>query len=239
MKKIKQTRLVQERKVKYNYGPYNKFDDKEQWIRITEGCPHQCPYCHEPEEINIFKVPEIVRNDVKIMDMNLLCKNEALNIINELGKTKVNNKVVSYELICGIDYRFLTQEIANALKKSRFIKIRIAWDWGMKHQYEIKKSIKMLVKAGYKSADLMIFMICNWSIPFKTNLRKLDLCKVWGVKACDCYYDGQESPNIIPIYWSEKQCKIFRSKVRKHNQLVLFGIDPEINRDKRIEGDPK
>jgi len=181
----------------------------------------------------VFEIPEIVRNDVKIMDMNLLCKKESLDIIKKLGKIKVNNKIVKYELICGIDYRFLTIEIANALKKSRFKKIRIAWDWGMQQQYDIKKSIKILEKAGYKSTDLMIFMICNWSIPFKINLRKLDLCKVWNVKACDCYYDNQVYPNVIPIYWTEKQCKTFRSKVRKHNQLVLFGIDPELNRERR------
>lgn len=23
----------------YSYGPYNKFNENEQWIRITEGCP--------------------------------------------------------------------------------------------------------------------------------------------------------------------------------------------------------
>ena len=26
--------------IKYSYGPYNKYNDNEQWIRITEGCPH-------------------------------------------------------------------------------------------------------------------------------------------------------------------------------------------------------
>jgi hypothetical protein len=50
--------------------------------------------------------------------MNLLCHKEALDIIKFLGDQKVNNKVVYYELLCGIDYRFLTQEIANALKKA-------------------------------------------------------------------------------------------------------------------------
>ena len=68
--------MTQERlaiqKVKYSYGKYNKFDDKEQWIRITEGCPHNCPYCYEPKKIKIFNCPDIVRNEVKIMDMNIL-----------------------------------------------------------------------------------------------------------------------------------------------------------------------
>ena len=38
----------------YNYGPYNKFNDVEQWVRISEGCPHNCPFCYEPKEYKIF-----------------------------------------------------------------------------------------------------------------------------------------------------------------------------------------
>ena len=223
-----QKRLGIKKEVKYSYGTYSKSNKTEQWIRITEGCPHNCPYCYEPQEIKIFEIPEIVRNDVKIMDMNLLCKPEALNIIKELGKKRVNGKVVYYELVCGIDYRFLTQEIANELKRSRFKNIRIAWDWFMRDQYAIKDGINKLLKAGYKNKDIMIFMICNWKIPYKMNCQKLDLCKVWNVQVADCYFDNQVFPNVIPEFWNDKELKSFRSKCRKHNQLVNFGIDPEV-----------
>lgn len=215
-------------KVKYSYGPYNKSDKKEQWIRITEGCPHDCPFCYEPMELKVFRIPEIVRNKVKIMDMNLLCKYQALNIIKDLGTKRVNNKVVNYELICGIDFRFLNQAIANALKRNRFKRIRIAWDWTLKDQYMMKDSLKMLLKAGYRSDEIMVFMICNWKITYEENLKKLDFLKVWKVKACDCYYNNQTAPNIQPIDWTDKEIKSFRKKVREHNLLVRFGIFPNI-----------
>jgi len=215
-------------KVKYSYGDYNKFNDREQWIRITEGCPHNDPYCYEPTEIKVFGIPEIVRNDVKIMDMNLLCKPEALDIIKELGKKRVNDKVVHYELVCGIDYRFLTEEIAKALKLNRFSNIRIAWDWFLRDQYAIKDAISKLLKVGYKPNEIMIFMICNWKIPYKMCCEKLDLCKVWNVQVADCYYDNQVFPNVIPVFWTYQECKQFREKCRKHNQLVNFKIDPEV-----------
>lgn len=227
-----QTRLIQRDlnlNKPYSYGAYNKFDHKEQWIRITEGCPHNCPYCYEPQEIKIFRIPKIVRNDVKIMDMNLLCKPEALQIIRDLGKKRVNKKVIYYELICGIDYRFLTQEIANELKKSRFLRPRIAWDWFLRDQYAIKDALNKLYKAGYKRNDIMVFMICNWKIPYEMNCKKLDLLKVWGVKVADCYFDGQVFPHVEPIYWNYVQTKLFRRKCRRHNQLVNFKIDPEVN----------
>ena len=220
--------------VTYNFGAYNKWDDKEQWIRITEGCPNQCQYCYEPSEIKVFGTPDIIRNKVKIMDMNLLCKPEALDIIKHLGSQKVNNKVVYYELICGIDFRFLTLEIAEALKKARFKNLRLAWDGSFADQKKIKEAILLLKDAGYrthKHCQIMIFMICNWKISFDDCCRKMDLCKVHGVTISDCYYDNQTSPNFKPIYWTLDEMKKFRKKVRKHNQLVTFGIDPEYKGD--------
>lgn len=224
---IRQKRLASP-KVSYSYGAYNVVKGKSQAIRITEGCPNQCPYCYEPAEIKVFGVPEIVKNHVLIYDMNLLCKPKAMEILKELAGKRVNNKPVNYELICGVDFRYLTKEIAIQLKKTRIKKIRLAWDWTFNDQYKIKTAIFMLFKAGYKPTDIMVFMICNWNISYKENLRKMELCKVWGVQISDCYFDNQTFPHVIPAYWTNEQNKNFRKKTRKHNQLVNFKLDPEI-----------
>lgn len=216
----------------YAKGPYNRFDDQEQWIRISEGCPNKCPYCRESYENGIepryYPIPEIVRNDVKILDMNLIYKSRVGEIITELGSKRVDGKVVYYELLCGIDYRYMTLEKANLLKENRFVNIRLAWDWHFSEQKRIKSCIDMLVKAGYKPSDITVFMICNWLISYSENMQKLDLCKVWNVKAADCWFDNQLSPDIKPIHWNIDDIKDFRAKVRKHNQIVNFKIDPEV-----------
>lgn len=221
----------------YSLGAYNKFDDKEQWIRISEGCPNQCPFCYEPKEFKVFDIPEVVRNDVKIMDMNLLAKPEASVLLDILGGKKANGKVVEYELVCGIDYRFLTQEIAYKLYAYRFRRIRIAWDWGYGDQFKIKSAISKLLKAGYKSKDLMIFMICNWKVTFVECIKKLNLCKYWNIKVADCYFDGQVMPNVESVFWNAEEIKTFRHDVRKHNQFVLFGIDPELKKERGVQLD--
>lgn len=212
----------------FSLGPYNKSNNTEQWIRISQGCPNQCPYCYEPREEKVFGIPEIIRNKVKIMDMNLLSKPRVLQIISELGRKRVGGRVVHYELICGIDWRFLSIELADALKKARFKKIRIGWDLEYQDQFKIRRAIQLLRGVGYSVKEITIFMLCNWEIPYKTCIKKLYLCAVWNVKVADCYFDGQVSPNIKPLGWTAEQITDFRSKVRKHNQLVNFGIDPEI-----------
>ena len=90
----------------------------------------------------------------------------------------------------------------------------------------MKDGIGKLVKAGYKRHDISLFMIVNWRIPYQECLRKLDLMKVWNVKVCDCCYDGGYK-YATPTYWTGKQLEKFRRICRKHNQLVLFGIDPQ------------
>jgi len=221
----------------YSTGPYNKMNDTEQWIRISQGCPNCCPFCYEPSEMLEFHIPKIERNLVKIMDMNLLSQATALERIERLGAVRVNNKVVHYELVCGIDHRFLTIILAKALKFSRFQKIRLAWDFAYFDQFRIRKALKLLMDSWYKPRDITVFMICNWEISYEECLKKLYLCAIWSVKVADCYFDGQLSPNIEPIGWTAEQIKDFRKRVRKHNQLVNFGIDPELK--KPLETSPK
>ena len=224
----------------YSRGSYNKVKGKKQAIRLSEGCVWNCPNCHEGTEIKLFDLPKFERNEILIFDMNLLCKPQALQIIKDLGDLTVNGKHLRYELVCGADYRFMSQAIANALYHSRFENvgfdpklhsnkvIRLAWDGKYSEQFKVKKAIDRLVKSGYKSKEIMLFMQANYRlVGFEECLLKLDLCKVWNVKVCDCYYDGQIGSEIIPVFWSTEEIRLFRKKVRKHNQIVNFGIDPE------------
>ena len=220
----------------YSHGTYNVVKGDMQAIRISEGCPHNCPYCAEPTNIKWFGIPEIVRNKVLIYDMNILAKEESINALMELGQKKVNGKRVAYEFTCGIDYRFLTEEIADILYKNRFGRftktgfykgIRIAWDWYMNDQYKIKDALRILQNVGYKQNNIMIFMICNWKIPYNEVKRKMDICKVWNVQIGECWYDNQKRGSVTPIHWTQEECNNFGKLCRKHNQLVSFGIDPE------------
>ena len=222
--------MIEKRGIRQSYstGPYNKFNESEQWIRISQGCPNHCPFCYEPPKMEWLGVPEIVRNEVHIMDMNFLSFSQAVDTVQELAAKRVGNRVVRYTLVCGVDHRFLSDRIAVALKESRFYDIRLAWDWWYSDQFKIEKAVRILSNAGFPIEELTIFMICNWEIPFAECIKKLELCKYWGIKVADCYFDGQISPNIEPIGWTAFQIKTFRHLVRKHNQLVRFHIDPEL-----------
>lgn len=188
-------------------------------IQFTSGCPNQCHYCYEPKEM-IYYNPKIPKDgEIQILDMNFLANPKAKEILRSLPKRK-------WEFICGIDYRRLDQDICNLMKEKGFIKVRWAWDYGFSQQKTHQNIWKMFKKAGYKSEELSVFMIVNWKIPYVECVKKLDLLKVWNVKVNDCCFDGGYKI-AKPIHWYPEQIKKFRAMCRKHNQMVLFKIDPE------------
>ena len=192
-------------------------------IQFTKGCPNQCAYCYEQAEMEYLD-PDIPQGEklVQILDMNFLANpNFEEHIVNLM---EANNK--NYELICGIDFRRLNQDICNMLHNARFIKMRWAWDYNFGQQRLHQMTLRMLVKAGYQPRDLSVFILANWKIPYSDCLQKLDLLKVWNCKVNDCCYDGGYKI-AKPQYWNIDQIKNFRKKCRKHNQLVRFKIDPE------------
>lgn len=188
-------------------------------IQFTSGCPVQCEYCYEPKELKFYEPNIPDEKYIQILDMNFLANPKANQILKSLKRKK-------YELVCGLDFRRLTQDLANLMYERGFVKIRWAWDYNFGQQKIHQKTWKMLLKAGYKSEQLSVFIIVNWKIPYVDCCKKLDLLKVWNVKVNDCCYDGGYKL-AKPIYWTPEQIKKFRAKCRKHNQLVLFKIDPE------------
>ena len=214
-------------------GPqYVAIKGNVQRIELHRGCPwaDEHVYCFEPLEHEDFPIPELTMNQVEILDMNFLARKDALDIIKGLGSKRVNGKVVYYELICGIHFSYISEELATALKTSRFKRPRIAWDGPFGDQLKIKDAIKILSDAGFKRKDIMLFMIVNWRVPYLECLRKLDLMKVWGVKVCDCCYDGGYK-YAVPGFWTLGELKDIRLKCRKHNQLVNFEMDPQATID--------
>ena len=192
-------------------------------IQFTSGCPNNCNYCYELKEMRYYTPKIPMDQPFQILDMNLLSNPNALTIIAQCGLNKYPK-----ELVCGVDFRLLNQDICNLLKQNNFIKIRWAWDYSFASgQRTHQKVWRMFKKAGYRSEDLSVFILANWKIPYSDCIKKLDLLKVWNVKVNDCCFDGGYK-KAKPKDWDIDQIKRFRKMCRKHNQMVRFKIDPEL-----------
>ena len=195
-----------------------------QKLKFTDGCPNGCEYCYEPKVKFKYRNVEVsdlpIQKDVQILDMNFLANPLWKDILFKLPKSR-------YEMVCGFDYRRLTLEACKMFKAKGFHTIRWAWDLDFKQQKIHSKVWRMFRKAGFRSEDLSVFMLVNWKTPYEECCKKLDLLKVWNVKVNDCCFDGGYKI-AKPKYWTAEQMKDFRRKCRKHNQMVMFKIDPEV-----------
>ena len=238
---ITQSKLIDdpEKEVEYHSEFYNKLDDTEQWIRLSDGCFRNCWNCYAPKEKVFYDIPEIKRNKVVFLDMNFLwAYPNPLKAIEFLGSQKANGKAVYYDFYCGLDYGLITLEIAQALKKGRFGRfnnkrkymygLRIAWDRTVREQKFIKKAIDLLIKSGYNPKMTQVSMICNGKVSYKECCMKLDIVKVWNLQVGDCWYDNQRRGSVTPIYWTQEECDDFGKRCRDHNHLIRFGIYPEL-----------
>jgi hypothetical protein len=223
---IEQLTLAPKVRTTYGKAQYNYVKGSKQRIELHRGCPWQHEYCYEPKIDEDFPIPKLVKNYVEILDMNLLARKYVYELLCQLENVKVNGKKVRFEAVCGFDFRFLTQNIANVLKRTNFVRPRLAWDGPFSDQLKIKDAVQILVKAGFKRNDISLFVIVNWKIPYHECLRKVELMKVWNVKVLDCCYDGGYR-HATPTFWTGEQLVKIRRICRKHNLLVGFGMDPQ------------
>lgn len=223
---------MKQEKVIYHREFYNKCDDNEQWIRLSDGCFRSCWNCYCPKDKLSYDLPKIERNKVRFLDMNFLyAHNDPKEVLKELAKIKVNNKVVKYAFLCGLDFTLLNPEIIRLCKKARVGRfnnkgnwingLTIAWDRGINEKETIIKSIELIEFNGYRKKNIACFMLCNGKIPYSECVLKLKVLKDLRVQIQDCWYNNQKRGQIKPIYWTNEECKSFGKMCRSHNIAII------------------
>ena len=232
---------------------------------MMRGCIRKCNFCGtwklEPERENkskdeiINELTKIGKTKVIFYDNNILANPNIKEILKEFINFRVDGEPVIFESQSGFDGRLLEKnpELANLIRKARFQNVRIAWDNGLEDKYSVRKQVDILIKAGYASKDISIFMIYNFAIPYEDMLKKIESCREWGVQITDCRYrpldidydnynphmrDGQPFGSYYiheKTGWTDKKIRYFRSNVRKHNIWVRYAKDKGKEYDNKME----
>ena len=233
-----------------------------QIIHTSRGCTRKCPFCGtwkiEPQFYAKKSIKnEIIHRKLIFYDNNILMNPYIENILAELIELKSKHKILWCESQSGFDGRILLKKshLAKMIKEAGFRYPRIAWDWKYEEYNKIKKQIDILVKAGYKSKDIFVFMLYNWDISFEEMEKKRIKCWKWKVQIVDCRYRpldqtfdkynprkiGQTNRDYY-IHtqggWTDELVKQFRKNVRRQNICVrhnttFYSKDFECKRGKK------
>lgn len=218
--------------VEYHSEFYNVIDGSEQWIRLSDGCFRSCWNCYCPKERRSYYLPVIERNKVRFLDMNFLYAHNYPEIILEgLSYIKVNNKVVRYAFLCGLDFTLLNPKIIQLCKKARIGRfnnkghwingLTIAWDRGIDEKDKITQAVKLIEAEGYARRNIACFMLCNGKVSYNECLAKIKILKDLRVQIQDCWYDNQKRGSVVPKFWTKEECDSFGRICRSHNVAII------------------
>lgn len=217
-------------------------------IHSQRGCISKCSYCGthiiEPE-FNPKPARNVLDEVCQIWekygirkfafyDNNPLAHPEIKHLLKGLSEMKIGRKVIpDIEFQSGFDTRLLNQEVADLIREARVINPRVAWDDPSKSREEnIERSIGYFLNSGYRSKEVMVFMLYNHDQSFDTLEYKRRKCQEWGVQISDCRYvplnlfedryspGGTNADYYIHDGWSNELIRKFRRNVRGQNILV-------------------
>ena len=249
-----------DKEVEYIRINWKQLNRSIQIIHASRSCIRDCKFCGvrkiEPElSYKTWKQikQELQLNDIVFFDNNFLMNPNHKEILEGIANHKVNKKVIRCEAQSGFDPLLITQEDAILLKKARFKNIRISWDHNLKQKGAVKQALSYLIKAGFNSKSVGVFMIYNWDYPFKLLEKKRKICFKWNVQIFACrfrplnqLYDNykpraeQTSKDyFIHQNWSDKQIKQFTKNIRRQNIMIRFNFRTEEQMDEWINNKRK
>lgn len=201
-----------------DYSIYPQINGKTAYGFLTRGCPNKCKWCIVPQKegkiapyMDIEEIAINGRNEIILMDNNILASDYGLQQIEKIAKLKVR-----VDFNQGLDARLVTPEIASLLAKVKWIKcIRFGCDTPAQIA-ECERATSLIDKFGYKGEYFFYCILLN---DFKESFERVNHWRNKGrrfLPHAQPYRDINNPHQIIPQWqkdlagWADKKW-IFRT----------------------------
>ena len=146
-----------------DYSLYPSIDNRTAYGFLTRGCVRHCKWCIVPKKEGFIKpymdIEQIAvngRDKVVLMDNNVLAIDYGLEQIEKIAKLGIH-----VDFNQGLDARLVTEDVAQLLAKTKWIKrIRLACDTPAQIA-ECDKAIERIDKYGYKGQYLIYCILLD------------------------------------------------------------------------------
>ena len=205
-------------KLQPDYSIYPQINNKTAYGFLTRGCPNKCKWCIVPEKegkiapyMDIEEIAIDGRNEIILMDNNILASDYGLSQIEKVAKLKIR-----VDFNQGLDARLVTPEIASLLAKVKWIKrIRFGCDTPAQIA-ECERATSLIDRYGYKGEYFFYCILLN---DFKESFDRVNYWRNKGrrfLPHAQPYRDINNPNQIIPQWqkdlagWADKKW-IFRT----------------------------
>jgi hypothetical protein len=181
----------------------------------TRGCPNDCPWCIVHKKEGHFGIAQHIRefHDFRFKSCKLLDNNILVNKdwFFENTDWAIAHKV-KLSITQGMDIRLLTDEIADQLKRIKFVDQQMCFAWDrMKDEKIVKAGIEMLRDHGINiRRNVSFYVLSGFNTAFEQDLYRVkELQKTGAMAFVMKYHDDNPELNHLARYCDRRE--LYRS----------------------------
>lgn len=222
-----------------DYTLYPQFDFALGWL--TRGCPRaNHGFCATPEKdgCRSIKTADLSefwtgQKEIYLLDQNLLaCKSERIDLIRQLAASGA-----TVEFGGGMDVRFMTDDIIDALRHVKVKDFHFAWDDPREDLFF--QFFKVANSGLFPAKKTSVYVLTNYWSTHEEDLRRIYKLRILGYCPYVMIYDKQKfvttRGRLLPDVWERYAPEqIFHFKLCQHLQRwtanrALWATCPTIN----------
>ncbi len=182
-----------------DYSLYPELTEDKAIGFLTRGCPNNCDFCivSKKEGLCSIKVADLSefwngQKYIDILDANLLACRDRLTLLQQIADSKA---YIDFKQ--GLDARFITEEVAVALKKIRVKLIHFAFD-SMKNERAVLRGLetyKRILQTG-NNKDI-VYILTNYDTSIEEDLYRVRKVRELGFLPDVRIYRKPTAPQIL------------------------------------------
>ena len=182
-----------------DYSLYPELTADTAYGFLTRGCPNNCGYCivtqkEGRESRKVADLSEFWRGQkyIKLLDPNLLACKDRKDLLQQLI-----NSGAKVDFTQGLDARFVTDEIAQMLKKIKTERVHFAFDL-MKNEAAVIRGLKTYKKiCNLPDNKAIVYMLTNFDTSIDEDLYRIQKIKECGYKPDVRIYRKPTAPQVL------------------------------------------
>lgn len=166
---------------------------------LTRGCPNDCAFCivSKKEGRRSRKVADLSefwrgQRHIKLLDPNLLACPDRLDLLRQLIDSGAH-----VDFTQGLDARFITEEIAEMLKRIKTDRIHFAFDF-MKNEAAILRGLQTFKRVcGGRDDKMIVYMLVNFDTTIEDDIYRINAIRAAGYLPDVRIYRKPSAPQIL------------------------------------------
>lgn len=182
-----------------DYSLYPELTKNTAYGFLTRGCCNNCGFCivSQKEGLCSQKVADLSefwrgQKNIDLLDANLLACKDRMELLQQLADSKAR-----VDFTQGLDARFMTEAVAQALMKIKIKMIHFAFDF-MKNEKQIVKGLRIFKKvSGMSDNKLVVYILTNFDTTIEEDLYRVDKVAELGYLPDVRIYRKPTAPQIL------------------------------------------